>query len=253
MSEHSTHTLTPTSPGGHRPLGLVAPTSAWVVFWGSMVGLAIDAVLAASVIDHAFDQDQAASIAIVVVIGVIAAKSTTSAALTWNSGQRLTAGLALIAPALIGVTLAWARTEYGLSEEATVTNHVPGTALMLTLYAASMVGVFLSALKLFHPARKQLKHHEAEMSKILDQLASREADLVAIHERLATGEAQRHELERSRVSAKEQLVAREAALKAYARDAIARAVGDPAATPLVRAPHEPQLVPEHFEGLHRVV
>lgn len=265
MTEHSTSTLTPANRCGHRPPGLVAPVSAWIVFWGSMVGLALDAVLAVSVIEEAFDRDWVESIAIVTVIGVIAAKSTTSAALTWNSGHRAVAGLALIAPALMGVMLAWARSEYGLGieddpaipsasagEQSQATNHLPGTALMLTLYVTSMVGVFLSALKLFHPARRQLKHHDKKIRKILAELAPMEADLVAIHERLATGDKRLNELEQSHRSAKEQLASREAALKAYARDAIARAVRDPAATPLVRAKHEPETPAGQLDDLYRM-
>lgn len=236
-----------------RPPGLAVPLAARIIYWGSMIGLALDATLAVSVINEAFrNNNTVLSILIVSVIGLIAAKLTTSAALSWNSGKRFASVLALAAAAAVGLMLAWGRTVYGVSSESggltfevasksavVAKDELPATALMLALYFASMIGVFQGALKLFHPARTQLKHQEKIMGRTLKALAPMEADLVAIHERLARTEQRAAEERYAHGKALEQLRARESQLKAYARDAIALAVGDPSATPLIRAPHEP--------------
>ena len=252
---HDPHVTAPTDRAvarTHRPPGVAVGLAVWIIYWGSMIGLALDAMFAVSVINKAFQIPQLQSTLIVSVIGLIAAKITTSAALSWNSGKRAATVIALVAPIMVGVMLAWARTVYGTVADTGISfatasdtgvgahDEVPATAVMLTLYGASVIGVFLTALKLFHPARTQLKHHRKEIKRTLKELVPMEADLVGINERLANGAQRKEEQEQQHLKALEQLKAREAQLKAYARDAIARAVGDPAATPLVRATHEPQ-------------
>lgn len=246
-----------------HPPGVAVGIAVWIIYWGSMIGLALDAMFAVSVVNKAFRIPPLQSTLIVSVIGLIAAKITTSAALSWNSGKRVMTVFALAAPISVGLMLAWARTVYGtvartgtdFATASTVATNshpeAPATAVMLTLYGASVIGVFGTALKLFHPARTQLKHHRKELKRILKELTPMEADLVAIEERLNHGELRKQEQEQAHIKALEQLAEREAQLKAYARDAIARAVGDPAATPLVRAPHEPKPT-DQFNRLHPV-
>lgn len=255
IQTHDPHVTTPaehTVARTHRPPGVAAGVAAWIIYWGSMVGLAIDALFAVTVVNKAFLIEETLSIIVVSVIGLIAAKLTTSAAIHWNSGRRVLAVLSLIAPIVVGVMLAWTRTIYGVtvgtelgfdtSADLGLAQHdeAPATGLMLGLYCCSVIGVFGAALKLFLPARTQLKHHRKEIRRTLRRLIPMEADLAAIEERLVNGAQRSSEQEQAHLKALEQLDAREAQLKAYARDAIARAVNNPAATPLVRAPHQPQ-------------
>ncbi len=244
----------------HRHPGLHVPRGFWVMYVVGIIGCSVDAALALPVINTGFHLDQSISIAIVVMLGAIAAETATAAAICLNNGKRWQAILALTGVAALGILLAWARMTYGLSTEQTGTartdrsagnqtrDEIPATVMMLGLYCVSMISVFLAALKIFHPAREQLREHDKERRKVSQELAPLEADLVAIHERIATRDGRFRKLCEQREQVQRQIDAREGALKAFSRDAIARALGDPSSTPLVRAPHEPGEEPDGSQG-----
>lgn len=244
----------------HRHPGLYVPLGFWVMYVVGIIGCSVDATLARSVINKGFHLDQNTSTVIVVMLGVIAAEAATAAAICLNNGKRGQAVFALVGVAVLGILLAWARMTYGLSTEATGTaqtdrdagnqthDEIPATAMMLGLYCVSMISVFLAALKIFHPARWQLRKHDKQRRKVSQELAPLEADLVAIHERIATRAERFKKLCEQREQVQRQVDAREGALKAFSRDAIARALGDPSSTPLVRAPHEPGETPAGSQG-----
>ena len=240
--------------------GLYAPLGFWVMYAVGIIGCSVDAALARSVINKGFHLDQNTSTVIVVMLGVIAADGATAAATALNNGKRGWTVFALTGVAALGILLAWARMAYGLSTEDTGTaqtdrdagnqthDEIPATAMMLGLYCVSMISVFLSAIKIFHPARWQLRKHDKQRRKVSQELAPLEADLVAIHERIATRDERFKKLRELREQVQRQVDAREGALKAFSRDAIARALGDPSSTPLVRAPHEPGKAQEGSQG-----
>lgn len=240
---------TPATTTHHHP-GLKAARHAWIIYFGAMAGLSIDAVLAASVVMVVFDLHELASYAIVVIVGVIAAKAATDAAIWRNSGSRAKPWLALAGVAAIGLALAWLRLSAGVTalpgadleqygQRSVIQSHdeLPAVVFMLALYATSAVAIYLAALKLFVPERQALRVFAEEREAAAERRLLLEGDEAAIRERLGY----RSELERltaeRRTQALGQVAAREAYLKAFARDAIARAVARPDATPLVRAPH----------------
>ena len=240
--------------------GLYVPPGFWVMYAVGIIGCSVDAILALWVINTGFRLLMGLSILIVVMLGAIAAEAATAAAICLNNGKRWQAVLALIGVAVLGILLAWARMTYGLSTEETgaartdisagnqTHDEIPATAMMLGLYCVSMISVFLAAIKIFHPARGQLRKHDKQRRKVSRELAPLEADLVAIHERIATRAERFKKLCEQREQVQRQVDAREGALKAFSRDAIARALGDPASTPLVRAPHEPGEAPAGSQG-----
>lgn len=244
----------------HRYPGLYVPPSFWVMYAVGIIGCSVDAILALWVINTGFRLLMGLSILIVVMLGAIAAEAATAAAICLNNGKRWQAVLALTGVVALGILLAWARMTYGLSTEDTGTartdrdagnqthDEIPATAMMLGLYCVSMISVFLAAIKIFHPARGQLRKHDEERRKVSQELAPLEADLVAIHERIATRAERFKKLCEQREQVQRQIDAREGALKAFSRDAIARALGDPSSTPLVRAPHEPGEAPAGSQG-----
>lgn len=235
----------------HRHPGLYVSRTFRVMYGVGIIGCLVDATLALPVINKGLHLPMGLSILIMALLGVIAADGATTAATALNNGKRGHAVFALIIVATLGVLLAWARMTYGLSTETIGTvrtdrdagnqthDEIPATAMMLGLYCVSMISVFLAAIKIFHPARGQLRKHDKERRKVSRELAPLEADLVAIHERIATRAERFKKLCEQREQVQRQVDAREGALKAFSRDAIARALGDPSSTPLVRAPHEP--------------
>ena len=247
------------TPRRHYP-GLYVPRSFWVMYAVGIIGCSVDAILALWVINTGFRLLMGLSILIVVMLGAIAAEAATAAAICLNNGKRWQAVFALIGVAVLGILLAWARMTYGLSTEETgaaqtdisagnqTHDEIPATAMMLGLYCVSMISVFLAAIKIFHPARGQLRKHDKQRRKVSRELAPLEADLVAIHERIATRAERFKKLCEQREQVQRQVDAREGALKAFSRDAIARALGDPSSTPLVRAPHEPGEAPARSQG-----
>ena len=247
------------SPRRRHP-GLYVPLGFWVMYAVGIIGCLVDATLALPVINKGLHLPMGLSILIMALLGVIAADGATTAATALNNGKRGHAVFALIIVAALGVLLAWARMTYGLSTETIGTvrtdrdagnqthDEIPATAMMLGLYCVSMISVFLAAIKIFHPAREQLCKHDKERRKVSQELAPLEADLVAIHERIATRDERFKKLREQREQVQRQVDAREGALKAFSRDAIARALGDPSSTPLVRAPHEPGKAPEGLQG-----
>lgn len=247
------------TPRRHYP-GLYVPRSFWVMYGVGIIGCSVDASLALWVINTGFRSPMGLSILIVVMLGAIAAEAATAAAICLNNGKRWQAVFALTGVAVLGILLAWARMTYGLSTEETGTaqtdrdagnqthDEIPATVMMLGLYCVSMISVFLSAIKIFHPARGQLRKHDKQRRKVSQELAPLEADLVAIHERIATRAERFKKLCEQREQVQRQVDAREGALKAFSRDAIARALGDPSSTPLVRAPHEPGKAPAGSQG-----
>lgn len=248
-----------------RPPGVALPFSGVAALVVGMVGLTADATLALPVMELAFGVPFWPSVFILTVVAIGAADLAIVAGERWTSGKRFAAGVLLLLALLIGVAMAWARTVHGIAPEAdapmietalsvgeeAVHDEGPATLLMLGIYCASVASVFAASIKVLHPARKQLKHHQREMERSSETLALFEADLVAVQERIRRQEEHEEQLHRDHACAVEQLIAREAQLKAYARDAIARAVGDPAATPLVRAPHEPKPT-DQLNRLHPV-
>lgn len=247
------------TPRRHYP-GLYVPRSFWVMYAVGIIGCSVDAILAIPVINKGFQLDQNISMVIAAMLGVIAAEAATAAAICLNSGKRRWTVFALTGVVALGILLAWARLRYGLSTEETGTaqtdrdagnqthDEIPATVMMLGLYCVSMISVFLSAIKIFHPARGQLRKHDKQRRKVSQELAPLEADLVAIHERIATRAERFKKLCEQREQVQRQVDAREGALKAFSRDAIARALGDPSSTPLVRAPHEPREAPARSQG-----
>ena len=247
------------APRRHYP-GLYVPRSFWVMYAVGIIGCSVDAISAIPVINKGFQLDQNISMVIAAMLGVIAAEAATAAAICLNSGKRRWTVFALTGVVALGILLAWARLRYGLSTEETGTaqtdrdagnqthDEIPATVMMLGLYCVSMISVFLSAIKIFHPARGQLRKHDEERRKVAQELAPLEADLVALHERLATRAERFKKLCAQREQVQRQVDAREGALKAFSRDAIARALGDPSSTPLVRAPHEPGEAPAGSQG-----
>lgn len=175
----------------HRHPGLYVPLGFWVMYVVGIIGCSVDATLARSVINKGFHLDQNTSTVIVVMLGAIAAEAATAAAICLNSGKRGQAVFALVGVAVLGILLAWARLRYGLSTEETGTaqtdrdagnqthDEIPATAMMLGLYCVSMISVFLAAIKIFHPARWQLRKHDKQRRKVSQELAPLEADLVA--------------------------------------------------------------------------
>lgn len=200
----------------HRHPGLYVPLGFWVMYVVGIIGCSVDATLARSVINKGFHLDQNTSTVIVVMLGAIAAEAAT------------------------------AQTDRDAGNQ--THDEIPATAMMLGLYCVSMISVFLAAIKIFHPARWQLRKHDKQRRKVSQELAPLEADLVAIHERIATRAERFKKLCEQREQVQRQVDAREGALKAFSRDAIARALGDPSSTPLVRAPHEPGETPAGSQG-----
>lgn len=237
----------------------------WVLYFASFLGLGIDALLAVSVIGELFDLPEGLIYLIVFTAGILAAVGTTKAATAHLRQQNVTAICQLVFVAAIGVSIAAMRYLAGLSGTQEVgdatqfggNNPVPATeahssewamiGFILTMYFAAVVGIFSSAVAIFVPERGDLKRHDREQRALRTQLGTLEAQNTAIHERLSYWK-EKHlaSVEANYQTAHVAADAREAALKAYARDAIARAVGRADATPLVRAPHEP-VDPESFK------
>lgn len=233
-----------------RPPGLFAAPHLWLFYVIGCLGIGIDAYMASSVMGVAFDLPEVANLALTFGLGIIAAKSASEAAASFNQGKRAGGIVLLGAVAAVGIALALMRT-YG---EAVASSAGPGefarggveqasewpaTILMLALYFASATAVFLTALKLFVQERVDLRRHRRNKNEALKRLIELEAEYAVIHERIAYRDDHREIMDELLDQALDQLEAREAYLKAYARDVIARAVGRPDATPLVRAPHEP--------------
>jgi hypothetical protein len=236
-----------------RPPGIHSPGVFWlVVYVGSMCGLAIDATLAASVVGTVFNLPTMGTYAFLAVIGIVVALAATKAASWYNSGYRGRAAAALVGVAAVGLFLAWLRLSEGVAGAAQIdsaafgvtaptgsSEDLPATALMLGVYAVSAMSVYLTALKIFVPARRELRLFDAERQVAVERLGQLEGEEVAVKERLAYRDEMARQLDTQRENALAEAEAREAHLKAHARDAIARAVGRPDATPLVRAPHDP--------------
>lgn len=240
-------------PSCGRPPGIHGPGAFWIIVYiCAMLGLAVDATLASSVVGSVFNLPTVGTYAFLAIIGVVVALAATKAASWYNAGYRGRAGVALVGVALVGLFLAWLRlsegvagtvqidaTAFGTSAPESANHDLPATALMLGIFALSATSVYLTALKIFVPARRELRLHQAERGVAVERLGQLEGESVAIRERLAYRDEMARQLDRQREHALAEAEGREAELKAYARDAIARAVGQPDATPLVRAPHEP--------------
>lgn len=252
---HPSTTTSPAARPGRRPPGLFAAKHLWVFYVIGCLGMGLDATLAAPVVGVTFDLHPLVTYGIVLAFGLIAAKAASEAAVSINRGSRAGGIAMLVFVGIVGVSLAVLRW-YGGVAPSTINpadfaqgaveehNEWPATLFMLALYFASAFAVFLTAQKLFVQARVDLERHDRAKRKALRELADLEADYSVIHEHIAGRPERRQILDNLLTQALEQLKAREPYLKAYARDAIARAVGRPDATPLVRAPHEPAKRPE---------
>lgn len=233
-------TVNPAPDTRRHAVGLEPPGWMFLVLVGGVVGLVVDVTMARTVMDSAFEQGDEASVWIAAAIGLGAGVGAVEAAVAWNSGKKLVASIILIGVAALGLGLAWGRVAYGWGDGTLEEiDHVPGTALMLALYFLSLVGVFSTSVMLFHPARATLRRSGRVLESINRERISLEGDLAGINARIDHEPDFRAEADRSLAHTMDQIDARGDALKALARDAIARAVGDPSATPLVRAPHEP--------------
>lgn len=238
-------TANPATDTRRHAVGLEIPWWLWLILAGGGLGLIVDASLARTVMNGAFDQGDDISVWMATAIGLGAGVGAVEAAVAWNSRKKVVASIILGGVAALGIGLAWARVAYGWGDGAQQeTDHVPGTVLMLALYFLSLIGVFSTAMMLFHPARTTLRRTRKELESINRERIALEGDLAGINARIDHGPDFRTELDASLAHTMDQIDARRDSLKALARDAIARAVGDPSATPLVRAPHEPAPPPD---------
>lgn len=246
-------------PAGHNPgdshaaphaPGLHVPWYLPIMYLAALGGLAIDALLAASVFGRLFDLDPTVTSILLVIVGVGVAEGATSAAINRNLGQRRLSWGTLGAVLALGVCLAYLRLSEGLvgggadtsgfaGAPVTVEDETPAIVFMLALFVLSAVVVYSSALKLFVPAREELRRHAKARAEALERLTELGSQLVAIEERLGSRDSRTERMTETLDHALGRVDAREKSLKGYARDAIARAVGAPDAAPLVRAPHEP--------------
>ncbi len=236
-----------------RPPGLFTHRHLWVIYLLGCAGLGIDALLAAAVVGEVFNLPDAGTYAIVFAVGVLAAVAATEAAISANHRHRAAAGLLMALVIGIGAAMAVLRFVAGVAGGAAVD---PGEfagqpvstardgegaaiALMLALYCAAATGLFLSASKIFVAERGDLRRHDRDKRALLAELGPLEAQYTAIHERVAYWKRHHERMVENHAHARSAADAREDYLKAYARDVIARAVGRPDATPLVRAPLQP--------------
>lgn len=240
-------------PAPHAP-GLHIPWYVPVMYVAALGGLAIDAILAASVFGRLFDLDPTVTGVLLVIVGIGVAEGASSAAINRNLGQRRLSWGTIAAVLVLGVCLAYLRLSEGLvgagvdtsgfaGAPVAVEDETPAIVFMLALFILSTVVVYSSALKLFVPARKDLRRHAKGRDEAIGRLTALQAQLVAIDERLRSRDGRMERMTESRDHALGRVDAREKSLKGYARDAIARAVGAPGAVPLVRAPHEPEAEP----------
>lgn len=251
MTSITTTTASPAT--NRRPPGLFTHRHLWVIYLLGCVGLAVDAQMASAVVGEAFNLPDLGTYAIVFAVGVLAAVAATEAAISYNHRHQVAAGLLMALVIGIGAAMAILRFVAGVGGADAVdpgqfagqpvpTEHErEGAAigLMLALYCAAATGLFLSASKIFVAERGDLRRHDSDRRAHLDRLGPLEAQYTAIHERVAYWNHHHERMDEHLAHARAAADAREDYLKAYARDAIARAVGRPDATPLVRAPHEP--------------
>lgn len=235
-----------------RPPGLFVSPVLWVVFTIACLGMGVDALMGFPVLSTILDMPDPITIAIMLALGAIAAKAATEAGINMANGKTRDAVLMSSVVAAVGLALAYARFTFGMSGDAGLQGdygtqlesgthaEVPATLLMLSLYLASSASIFFTSSKLFVPERNDLRRHSAARQQASARLARLEPDYAVVHERIAFRDEQSRQLTELRDQALNQADAREAELKSYARDAITRAIGRPDATPLVRAPHEPQ-------------
>lgn len=250
---HAHEATRPVATTYRRPPGLHTPRHLWVIWLVGCVGMGIDALLAASVVAEMFDLPDAGTYAIVFCVGLLAAVAATEAAISYNRQHGWAAAGLMALVFGVGASMAALRYVAGLGGSGAVdSSQFAGTPvasahdgewaailLMLAMYCAAALGLFLAATKIFVAERGDLARHDSERRACTAQLAPLEAQYTAIHERVCYwkqhDERMKENLEHARAAAD----AREDSLKAYARDAIARAVGRPDATPLIRAPYVP--------------
>ncbi|HMR49483.1 MAG TPA: hypothetical protein PKE40_09480 [Arachnia sp.] len=231
----------------HRPPGTRAPRFLWAFMAISWLGMALDTLLGMPVISQLFPEATEAMVyALMLALGLACAALATKVGVDLAYGHTAKALLLLVFVLGIGVALAYARLTLGFTAEgagegfgATVdetNDEVPATVLMLVLYVGSTLGALFTAQKVFIAERRTLREAKAELDAQHAAQAQDQAEYATIHERIAARPRLSKDMDELHAKALEQADARESYLKAYARDAIARAVGRPDATPLVRAP-----------------
>ncbi|TRY16875.1 hypothetical protein FOJ82_13460 [Tessaracoccus rhinocerotis] len=234
----------------HRPPGLNVPPVARVLMIVAWLGMTLDTLLGYPVIAQLFpDFSEAIIIGLMIGLGAACAGLATKVGTEFNHGNRIVGWLLLVCVLGVGAALAFARWRLGFTggavgaETGLVVEHtdteLPATVLMLVLYVASVIGTVWSARKVLVPERRELRRHRAEIDGLVQQLALLEAESVAVHERIGARSDGLKQLGELLTHALKQADARESRLKSFSRDFIARVVGRPDATPLVRAPLEP--------------
>lgn len=234
-----------------QPPGLSSSFVFKIMFIAAFALMGVDALLAFPVLSTVLDLSEPATVAVMLAVGLMAAEGATAAGVGIGNGKPRFAAVNLAFVAAVGLALTYARILVGMDggvqlegnyagQLATRSNtEVAAALMMLTLYALSATSIVFASSKIFVQQRFDLWRHDRQRKQAYRKLAPLESEYVAVHERVADRGQQSLRLEKLRRLALEQAAAREEALKDYARDAIARAVGRPDATPLVRAPHEP--------------
>ncbi len=236
-----------------RPPGLFTQKHLVVIYVLALAGLVIDAALSYSAMSLMFNLPDIITLAVLAGVGVIAAGVSTEAGMLAGRGQPRTAVAVMGFVLLIGLALAGMRLTEGVAGGSAIdpnqfagapvaTDHNgewAAVGLMLALFGASATGIFLLSSKIFIAERYDLRREDHARRTWAAQLVGLDAQYTAIHERVAYWKNHSERMEENLDQAHAAADAREEYLKDCARDAIARAVGDPGATPLVRAPHEP--------------
>lgn len=236
----------------HRPPGIRTPLFLWGFMVASWLGMALDTLLGFPVIAQLFPEFPVWGVLLLMVaLGLACAALASKAGVDMAYGNHLRAGLMLVCVLGVGAALAYARLSLGFTggdgsdgfgaaaEDGN--SEVPATLLMLVLYVGSTMGAMFTAQKVFIAERAELRRVKAKIDELSAHQAREEAEYAVIHERIARRDDIQADMEMLHRKALEQADARESFLKAFARDAIVRALGRPDAAPLIRAPHEPTL------------
>lgn len=238
-----------TSPG-QRPPGLKAPGFLWIFMGVAWMGMALDTLLGKKIFEQLFDFSESWTIMLMIALGLACAALATKVGIDLAYGHTTAAVLQLVFVLGIGIALAYARLALGFTAEDLGPNVVgtpveenneewPATVLMLVLYIGSALAALFTAQKVFVAERSTLRTTKKKIDMLSAKQAHDKAEYAAIHERIAARSSLQKNLQDLYTYALRQADHREAYLKAYARDAIARAIGRPDATPLIRAPYLP--------------